>query len=257
MVYLIAEYGFITAYLIGTLSMFAIYFLLTYIAFLLAQKGPSWGFNSIQARLPSRAQIIRESKHGLAAVIALSFSIVLIYWAYISGWSKIYFILADKGALYFGFSLLFLVFLYDTYFYWLHRLWHHRSLYMLVHQAHHKSRVSNPFSALSLDFVEALSLVLFLPIVVLLIPLHPLALYVYFAINIFHTIISHLGIECMPARWVHHPITKWINTATFHDMHHQKANGNFSFFLNFWDRWMGTFHADYETTFARIVKPQS
>jgi sterol desaturase/sphingolipid hydroxylase (fatty acid hydroxylase superfamily) len=63
-----------------------------------------------------------------------------------------------------------------------------------------------------------------------------------------------LGYEFFPKGWASHPITKWINTSTHHNLHHQKFLGNYSLYFNFWDRIMGTNFPQYETYFDEVVE---
>ncbi|PKA16131.1 sterol desaturase family protein, partial [Leptospira haakeii] len=50
-----------------------------------------------------------------------------------------------------------------------------------------------------------------------------------------------------------HPVLKWINTSTHHNLHHQKFHGNYSLYFNFWDKVMGTNFKDYSEVFENSV----
>ena len=43
------------------------------------------------------------------------------------------------------------------------------------------------------------------------------------------------------------------NTPTNHIMHHEKMRGNYGLYFSFWDRVMGTNHADYEARFREVT----
>ncbi len=38
-------------------------------------------------------------------------------------------------------------------------------------------------------------------------------------------------------------------------MHHEKPNGNYGIYFNWWDRLMGTNHVDYEDRLAELTRP--
>jgi len=62
------------------------------------------------------------------------------------GFTQLY---GDPGALglpWLVVSVVLLIVLHDAYFYWMHRLVHHRTVYALVHQVHHRS--TDPFHPL-------------------------------------------------------------------------------------------------------------
>ena len=43
-----------------------------------------------------------------------------------------------------------------------------------------------------------------------------------------------------------------LDTPTHHIMHREKVGSNYGLYFNWWDRLMGTNHADYERRFARV-----
>ena len=43
---------------------------------------------------------------------------------------------------------------------------------------------------------------------------------------------------------------RFLNTPTHHAMHHEKVGANFGLYFNYWDRWFGTNHPEYERRFA-------
>jgi sterol desaturase/sphingolipid hydroxylase (fatty acid hydroxylase superfamily) len=48
-------------------------------------------------------------------------------------------------------------------------------------------------------------------------------------------------------------VGKFPNTPTHHAMHHEKINGNFGLYFNFWDRMLKTNHAEYEQRFEAVT----
>ncbi|MEM7019578.1 MAG: sterol desaturase family protein [Pseudomonadota bacterium] len=83
------------------------------------------------------------------------------------------------------------------------------------------------------------------PLILVLIPLSPIALILFtflsFAINVY----GHLGFEIAP-KWFRYSILfELVNTSTHHNLHHAKFKWNFGLYFRVWDRIMGTEHPDY------------
>jgi Fatty acid hydroxylase superfamily len=51
---------------------------------------------------------------------------------------------------------------------------------------------------------------------------------------------SHLGYEFLPRCLLRIPLLRWINTSTFHNLHHTSFKGNYALMFRFWDRVLGT-----------------
>ena len=64
---------------------------------------------------------------------------------------------------------------------------------------------------------------------------------------------GHLGYEIFPRRMLQHPVFKWANTSTNHNMHHKYVKCNYGLYFNIWDRLMGTNHSKYEETFDEVT----
>jgi sterol desaturase/sphingolipid hydroxylase (fatty acid hydroxylase superfamily) len=47
------------------------------------------------------------------------------------------------------------------------------------------------------------------------------------------------------------PGLKWINTSTFHNMHHSQFSGNYGLMFRLWDRLLGTELPGYEAKFVQ------
>jgi lathosterol oxidase len=69
-------------------------------------------------------------------------------------------------------SVFLYLFLHDTYFYWTHRIMHHRRIFPVVHRVHHESRPPTPWAAFSFHPWESVVGALFLPLVALVLPIH-------------------------------------------------------------------------------------
>ena len=206
----------------------------------------------IQDRRPSRRQIGREFLYSLSTVViftSVGFAILL---GPPGRLMKIYFEIEEFGWFYAAGSLMLMLVLHDTYFYWTHRLMHHRRLFPLFHRVHHLSRTPTPWAAYSFAPPEALVQALFQPIVLLFLPLHPLVMFLFVALMIVRNALGHSGVEIF---WRGFPqgVFGWSTTVTHHDLHHQRPDGNYGLYFTWWDRWMGTEHADYHAAFRRVT----
>ncbi len=171
---------------------------------------------------------------------------------------KIYDDVATYGWAYLVFSVALWTFGLDTYFYWTHRFMHHPKFYKFFHLTHHKSHNPTPFTAYSFAPPEAVLVYLFVPIFFTIVPMHDVAFVSAMLIQIIRNGIAHCGYELFPRGWVQHPIFGIFTTVTHHDLHHEKSNGNYAFYFTFWDRVMGTEHADYAERFDKATeKPLS
>lgn len=219
-----------------------------------------WGFRpaklmarKLQVRLSTRADIKREIKYSMLTVVVFSLTGVLGFTFYNTGISQIYVDIGDYGWGWLAGCLVLKLVLHDAWFYWTHRLMHHRRLFRQVHWTHHKSKVPTPFTALSFDPPEAFSHALFSNLFMLVIPMHPSVGVAFFAIMIIRNVMGHTGYELHPRGWLDSPLTRWINTTTHHDLHHQNGNYNFGLYFTWWDKMMGTEHPDYKARFEEVT----
>ncbi len=135
-----------------------------------------------------------------------------------------------------------MVLLHDAYFYWTHRLMHLPKIFKWVHQLHHHSDNPTPWAAFSFHPLEAVISIGIIPLIVLSIPCHPFALYLFLTYMTFISVIGHLGYEIFPQSFMNSKIGKWQNTSTNHNIHHQLSRTNFGLYFSWWDRIMGTYY---------------
>lgn len=151
--------------------------------------------------------------------------------------TKIYFNWNEYSLLYFPLSLILYVSLHDTYFYWTHRLLHKSFFLKNIHFAHHLSRKPTAFTSFSFHPAEAVVQAVFLPILLMIIPIHISMLIVYLTIMSVFGITNHLGLEIYPV-WLEKRL--FLITANHHQKHHDHFDKNFGLYFSFWDRWMNT-----------------
>ncbi len=138
----------------------------------------------------------------------------------------------------------------DAWFYGWHRLLHHPKLFRHVHAVHHKSVDVNPFSSYSFHALEGLILGAWVLPVVMFVPIYLPMLGAIQAVGLANNMMSHLGYEFLPPWLLRIPLLRWINTATFHSMHHTNLQGNYALMFRWLDRLFGTEVADYEEIFT-------
>jgi Delta7-sterol 5-desaturase len=147
--------------------------------------------------------------------------------------------------------------LHDTYFYWMHRALHQRSLFKWIHKTHHLSHNPSPLAAYAFHPVEALCEAAFLVPLLTLLPIARSSLLAFQVVAFTFNVYGHLGLELLPASFVKTWWFRLFNTTTHHHMHHQLTKANYGLYLNLWDRWLGTNHRDYQKTFVRNATGRS
>jgi sterol desaturase/sphingolipid hydroxylase (fatty acid hydroxylase superfamily) len=251
---------FITTYLaIFSLILFGYYLIpagLSYFVFYVWKK-EEWKSFHIQKNHPTRKSISREIRWSLVCVVILALLSQLLYELNIKGYTRMYDSVGDFGWVYLIGSSLFTIIAYDTYFYWLHRFMHLKSVFPIIHKTHHLSHAPSPFATLAFSPLESALEFAIIPILVFLIPLHPIALGVFVAYNIILNTGGHLGFEIIPIKLYYHPVMKLSLTVTHHEMHHSKTHCNYGIYFNLWDRIMKTNHPDYEKTYLRTQEEKS
>jgi sterol desaturase/sphingolipid hydroxylase (fatty acid hydroxylase superfamily) len=199
----------------------------------------------IQPRTAGEAAIRRDILYSLSSVAIFALVGLGIHHLAWQGWTKLYLRIAEHGWRYFWFSLLVMIVVHDTWFYWTHRVMHWPPLFRVMHRVHHLSHTPTPWSALAFHPTEALVHALIFPLMAMVMPMHPLVGALWLIYMIVINVWGHLGLELLPAGFRRHWLFRWHNTTTHHDMHHRHLTGNYSLYFNFWDRVMKTNHPEY------------
>ena len=214
----------------------------------------------IRKPMPKTRQISQIKMELLSSLrticIFIALDIIIFDLAQV-GVFKTYSAISDYGWLWFAVSIPLGIVLHDAYFYWAHRAMHHKKLYKVFHLTHHRSHNPTPFTAYSFAPGEAVVMYAFIPLLMLILPMHTIAISSILLVMIFKNAIAHCGYELFPRRTLKTPLLRLNTTVTHHDMHHEKASGNYGFYFTYWDKWMGTEHANYEARFEQITKRQS
>ncbi len=210
--------------------------------------------NKIQSRFAKRKDFIREILHSTQTTFILAGVGLLMMKTPLIEYTQVYFNISDQPLAWIPVSLILALVLHDTFFYWMHRLIHHPLLFKRIHLVHHKSVNPSPWTSYSFHILEAILESLVAPIILLLIPMHPIALLLFALSSFIINVYGHLGYEIAP-KWLRHSLFfEILNTSTHHNYHHEKFNGNYGLYFRIWDRIMKTEHPDYVMQYDLIQK---
>lgn len=181
---------------------------------------------------------------GSLAIIAFCFSGGL--FAQAKGWTQPPFPLDWWTAPLF---LVVSVFLYDAWFYWVHRLLHCKPFYRF-HALHHKSVAPTVWSNHHESLPEAFFNQAYYLIIPFVLPIPWQLLVLQKIYDQFSGMLGHAGFEhfASPAGRRPFPLTSTV----FHDQHHAHFSYNFGHTFSFWDRIMGTLYPRYDDTLAKF-----
>jgi sterol desaturase/sphingolipid hydroxylase (fatty acid hydroxylase superfamily) len=207
----------------------------------------------IRSDTPGLSQIAREISTSCRTVLIFAAFGTLIGGGAEAGIVPIYMNVQDFGLPWLVASTLILIIAHDAWFYWTHWLMHRPRLYRAFHRLHHKSFNPTPFTSYSFDASEAVAHALYFPLILLIVPAHPIALLIFTSHMMLRNAIGHCGVEVFPARSDGTPLIPWLTTVTHHDLHHSNARSNFGLYFTWWDKLMGTEDPAYMATFRETV----
>lgn len=251
--YFVENFGLGSGWLFTTLIITLRYLIfagITFTIFYIIQKN-AWFHRKIQQKFPGKKHITHEIKYSFITMFILAGTVLLVYMANMAGLTQLYPKIQDYGWGYFIFSIFFMIMYHDFYFYWIHRFMHLPSVYRVVHRVHHHSHDPSPWAAFAFHPLEAI-LEFSVIHMVFILPVHPLALFIFTTFSLLMNVMGHLGFEMFPKKFVSKGLGKWYNTATHHNMHHQLVHYNYGLYTNIWDRAFGTNHPDYERRFEEV-----
>ena len=217
-------------------------------------KNRKYWYAKIQERYPENKHIFREIFYSLLTMFIFGAIIILVIVAGKNGLTRVYAPIGQFGYPYFIFSIVLMILMHDTYFYWTHRLMHWKPIFKIAHKTHHLSTNPTPFAAYAFHPIEAVVEVGIIPFIAFTIPFHMDALGIFSVYAILLNVIGHLGFELFPKGFTTHRLFKWHNTSTHHNMHHRLVKCNYGLYFNIWDRLMKTNHPEYEKSYEEVVK---
>ena len=207
----------------------------------------------IQQKFPEKKHVLHEIKYSFFTVLIFGVVLVWVMWASKHRFTLIYYPIDKYGYTYYFFSILLMILVHDTYFYWTHRLLHWKPVFKYVHKTHHLPHNPTPFSAYCFHPVEALVEIGIIPLLVFTIPYHVSAICVFSVYTLLLNVLGHMGYEFSPKGFTTHKLYKWHNTSTHHNMHHRFVKCNYGLYFNFWDWAMKTNHPQYHDIFEEVV----
>lgn len=208
-----------------------------------------WRQRKISNKSYSRKQLWKEIKWSsvTAGIFAITGSVGAVMWQ--KGGLKVYTAISDYPLWWLPASLVVAVMLHETYYYWLHRWMHLPKIFKIVHKVHHESNITSPWTAFSFHPVEGLLQALFLPVLLLVLPMHFYVLLLQLTFMTLSSVVNHLDIELYPRLFNRHPLGKWLIGATHHSLHHKQFRYNFGLYFTFWDKWKRTESPQYHSLF--------
>jgi len=223
--------------------------LTTYFANCLVVTRLNRGAVKIQpSRQTPQSQIRRDRNQSLFSLAVIAAMLGCGHWTYTTlGWG----LRPLPGIAGTTLSLVASLVLFDTWFYWFHRLIHTRLLYRRVHRWHHLTITPVVWSNNSDRLVDNLFLQSYWLIAHLLIPIAPAALFAHKIYDQITGVIGHSGYE-HGGRWCLPPSP--LVGVTHHDQHHQFFHCNYATHFTWWDRVMGTLHPDHDREISANIK---
>jgi sterol desaturase/sphingolipid hydroxylase (fatty acid hydroxylase superfamily) len=210
-----------------------------------------WLYKKIQLRFPENKDYLREFGYSMLTIfIFTTVTYPLIAVPSIAKHTTLYKDIAEYGWFYYFALFPVLFVMHDTYFYFAHRLMHHKKLFNLFHLVHHKSTNPSPWAAYAFHPLEAIVEVGIVVVFLFTVPIHKTHLLLFFLMMIVYNVYGHLGYELYPKGFHKTRIGRWINTSVNHNQHHQYFKGNYGLYFLFWDRVLGTIREDYDTRYV-------
>ena len=214
-----------------------------------------WKSRKLNEKKYKAGQFKTEVKWSLmtSVIFSLAGTITVLLWQ--NGFTKVYSDISTYGWWYLPVSLVIFMLLHETYYYWVHRWMHHPKVFPIVHKVHHDSNITSPFTAFSFHPLEGLLQAIFMPAVLLFLPMHYYIIIIELTIMTFSSVINHLDIEIYPASFLKGP-GKWLIGATHHSLHHRQFKYNYGLYFTFWDRLKKTESPTFDNLFQTKTSKQ-
>lgn len=207
----------------------------------------------IQLSFPASKDYLREVIYSFSSMVIFAVIVTaIVFDPAVRPFTTIYKDIADFGWAYYVLAFPIMFVMHDTYFYWIHRIMHHPSLFKWFHLVHHKSTNPSPWAAYAFHPLEAILENGIILIFYFTLPMHVSHVPIFFFFSIVYNIYGHLGWELYPKGFSRTAIGRWVNTSVAHNQHHKYFKGNYGLYTLFWDRMMGTLRSDYDDAFDLV-----
>jgi sterol desaturase/sphingolipid hydroxylase (fatty acid hydroxylase superfamily) len=230
---------------------FTRYFLISGGAYFLFYSilGKSLAKRSLRLKPPLGRTIRNDIELSILSAVIFALCAAFIISEYDLGVTLLYNDLQEYGLWYLGASFVGVLILQDTYFYFIHRIFHHRLLFRWMHFGHHRSGDPTPWSSFAFDPPETVIQALFFVGVVFVVPLHFITLIALMMTMTVWAVLNHLGFELFPSSFKSHWLGKWFIGPTHHSIHHRKYTVHYGLYFTLWDKLLGTQDPNYENEF--------
>lgn len=139
---------------------------------------------------------------------------------------------------------------FEIWFYFTHRLMHLPQFFW-IHKRHHESKVTDPWTSLSFSIPERLILVFGatgLPALAThFLPISGYGILAYFFTNYLLNVYGHSNTEWISPSALGRRGGQFLNTATYHALHHARYKGHYGLFTPYLDHLFETRFEDYES----------
>lgn len=228
------------------------YFLLAGLTYMVFWR---WCFPRFKSRflykeMPKKSELLREVKFSSLTTMIFLLPTFVVVGAKDLGFSKIYYQWDELGIGWYAVSYLIVFLLHDTYFYWSHRAMHSKLLYKHFHHTHHLSKEPSPLAAFAFHPLEAVTESLIFIIIPLIMPVHYSVIVLFTLFSLFMNIYGHLGFNLFKPETLRKWPLNMFGHSTHHSWHHRYQKGNYGFYLQFWDRMMGTWKGELQVPMA-------
>lgn len=203
----------------------------------------------------SRQDLIEMGWSLLTSILfAIAGALMMVAWQ--KGYTQVYTDWHAYPIAWFFISIALLLFLHETYYYWLHRWMHRPKVYRLIHKVHHDSITTSAWTSFSFHPTESTLQVIFIPAMAFLLPLHYVALALVLTVMTVTSVVNHLNTELYPRDFNRHWFGRWWIGATHHSLHHSQFRFNYGLYFTFWDKWMKTESPDFIKLFDQKTQPK-
>ncbi len=207
-------------------------------------KRRGWLYRKIQQRFPADRDYHREIGYSFLTACIFGAIAWLFLGTPLRQYTQFYTNIEEYGIGWLLLSIPLSLLIHDAYFYWMHRLMHHPRIYRRVHLVHHRSVNPSPWAAYAFHPSEAVLEGGILPLLLVLMPMHPISFFAFITLMLWFNVYGHLGYEIFPKSLYSHPLGRWLNSSIYHNQHHERFTGNFGLYFTIWDRLMGTLRTD-------------
>jgi sterol desaturase/sphingolipid hydroxylase (fatty acid hydroxylase superfamily) len=194
---------------------------------------------------PVWSAIYQDIKLSVSSTAIFASGAAFVMFVFDRGGTSLYVDLDRYGFWYLGFSFGLVLFIQDTYFYFLHRLFHHPLLFPWLHHGHHRSRQTTVWTSFAFDPAEAISQTLLLMTIVWIIPLHFITIIAIIMTMTVWSVLNHIGFSLFPTTGYFSWCRQWAIGPLHHSVHHRKYTKHYGLYFTFWDKMLGTNDPNY------------